>query len=379
MNLLNMRCSNLSLTGLTDRELLRIADWRLRNSSIRNCQSEIGNPQSKINNMELRTTFSIEPSVDKITYDDPVMFIGSCFASSMGSQLEMGHLPVMINPAGAVFNPVSVCNTIDIIISGKDFVEEDLHFHDGNWLSFYHYTDFSSDDPVKVLEKINSGSRKALAFIRNARFLFITFGTARVYKFKKTGLIVSNCHKIPSSQFEPELLTVKEIVSLWTIQLDKLFSHFPKLRIVFTISPVRHWKDGAHGNQVSKSALFLAVEELLNHPVKPQYFPAYELVMDDLRDYRFYNQDMLHPSTTAINYIWDAFSGCFLDNKTLSTWSEVVKITKACKHRFNVNSTTKIFQFAEGMLKNISMIESKFPAIDLSAERDYFLSLLKNR
>lgn len=327
--------------------------------------------------MELRTTFNIEPSRDKISYNDPVMFIGSCFASSIGSQMEMGRMQVMINPAGAVFNPVSVCNTIDTITSGKEFVQNDLYYHEGTYLSFYHYTDFSSDDPANVLEKINNKSKKALAFLKNAKFLFITLGTARIYRWKKTGLIVSNCHKIPSDHFEPELLTVNEIVTLWAKQLDRIHSLFPRLKVVFTISPVRHWKDGAHGNQVSKSVLFLAVEELLNHPVSPKYFPAYEMIMDDLRDYRFYNDDMLHPSTTAIKYIWDAFSGCFMENKTMNIWNEVVKITKACTHRLNAGSGFNINSFAERMLQQISDIEDKVPAIDLSHERNYFLKLLK--
>jgi hypothetical protein len=327
--------------------------------------------------MELRTTFNIEPSLDKITYNDPVLFIGSCFAASIGSRLEMGHLPIMINPAGTVFNPVSVCNTIETILSGKEFVLEDLYCHEGTYFSFSHYTDFSSDDPAKVLEKINKSSKEASIFLKNAKFLFLTFGTAGIYRFKKSGIIVSNCHKIPSVQFEPELLTVSAIVTLWTNLLDKLFSHFPKMRIVFTISPVRHLKDGAHGNQVSKSVLFLAVEELLNHSGKPQYFPAYELLMDDLRDYRYYSDDMLHPSTIAIDYLWDAFSRCYLENKTLNTWNEVVSISKARNHRFNVDSDIKISHFAEGMLRRISLIEHKVPSIDLSSERKYFLTLLK--
>ena len=327
--------------------------------------------------MELRTTFTIEPSQDKITYNDRVMFIGSCFASSIGSQMEMGHIPVMINPAGAVFNPVSVSNTLDTITEQREFLLEDLHFHDGIWLSFYHYTDFSSEDPAMVLEKINRKSKEAVDFLKNARFLFVTFGTARVYIWKETGLIVSNCHKIPSGQFETQMLTVDEIVTLWTEQLDKLQSLFPQLVVVFTISPVRHWKDGAHGNQVSKSVLFLAVEELLKHKIDPKYFPAYELVMDDLRDYRFYSEDMLHPSSSAINYIWEAFTGCYLDSKTIRTWNEVVKITKACNHRFNTDSDTKIKKFAERVLRQISEIKDKFPAIDLSREQNYFLKMRK--
>jgi hypothetical protein len=327
--------------------------------------------------MELRTTFQVEPSDDKITYNDQVMFIGSCFASSIGSQMEMGRIPVMINPAGTVFNPVSVCNTLDTITNEKQFLLEDLHFYDGTWLSFYHYTDFSSDDPSTVLEKINRKSKEAFDFLKQTRFLFVTLGTSRVYKLKKSDLIVSNCHKIPSEQFESKMLTVDEIVTLWTRQLDKLHLLFPHLHVVFTISPVRHWKDGAHGNQVSKSVLFVAVEELLKHDVSSGYFPAYELVMDDLRDYRFYKDDMLHPSTSAVNYIWEAFAGCYLDSNTISTWKEVVKITKAFNHRINTNSGSKRVNFAERVLKQISDIKIRVPNIDLSREEDYFLKMRK--
>jgi GSCFA family len=327
--------------------------------------------------MELRTTFSIEPSPDKITYHDPVMFIGSCFASSIGSQMGMGHMPVMINPAGAVFNPVSVCNTLDSITRGKEFIIDDLHFHDDNWLSFYHYTDFSSEDSSALLEKINRKSKEAFIFLKKCHFLFVTLGTAMVYKWKKSDLIVSNCHKIPADQFESKLLTVDDIVTLWTEQLNKLHFLFPQLQVVFTISPIRHWKNGAHGNQVSKSILFVAVDELLKHKTGPKYFPAYELVMDDLRDYRFYSDDMLHPSGFAINYIWEAFAGCYMDNKTINLWKEVVKITKACNHSFKTDSEIKKKYFAESILKQISDIKVKLPEIDLSMEQDYFLKMRK--
>jgi hypothetical protein len=327
--------------------------------------------------MQLRTTFNIDPSPDKITYNDKVMFIGSCFASSIGLQLETGRMPVMINPAGAVFNPVSVCNTLDTITSGNEISLDDLFNHEGTWLSFFHYTDFSADNPALVLERINNKSAIASEFLKNAKFLFVTFGTARVYKLKSSGQIVSNCHKVPARYFVNELLTVNEITDIWNMQLDRLNALFPKLKIVFTISPVRHWKDGAHGNQVSKSVLFLAVEELLKHRVAPQYFPAYELLMDDLRDYRFYNEDMLHPSPSAVGYIWEAFSGCYLDSKTMNLWNEVVKITKACNHRFNSDSVIKKVQFAERMIKQISVLESRNPLLNLSSEKFYFQSLLK--
>jgi hypothetical protein len=328
--------------------------------------------------MNLRTTFNIDPSPFRITYDDRVMFIGSCFASSIGGQMERGKMAVMVNPAGTVYNPVSVCNTLNSITAGKEFKKDDLYFHDGMWLSFCHYTDFSSEDPDKTIDKINNKLKEASLFLENSGFLFITLGTARIYKWKKTGLVVSNCHKIPASQFTSELLSVREIVELWTNQLDRLSDLYPNLRVIFTISPVRHLKDGAHGNQVSKSILFLAVEELLSHSSRPQYFPAYELLMDDLRDYRFYDDDMVHPSASAINYIWEAFSRCYLDEAAAKLWNEALKITKARSHRFNTDSISKKKDFARKMLYHISEIETRQPLIDFSEEKSYFLSLLKD-
>lgn len=329
-----------------------------------------------IEHLELRTRIDIESSPFKITYVDPVMFIGSCFATSIGSKMAAGRMPVLINPAGTVYNPVSIISTLKTLIPGREFEKNDLYCHNGTWVSFSHYTGFSSDDPEKVLVKINRESIKARDFISKAHFLFITFGTARVFRLKKTGEIVSNCHKMPAELFESELLTVDEIVNIWRRELTDLRLLYPELKIIFTISPVRHWKDGAHGNQVSKSVLFLAVEELL-HNEATQYFPAYELLMDDLRDYRFYNDDLLNPSPLAIDYIWKAFSESYMNNQTINTWKEAARITKAAGHRISTESVSAIGEFAERMLKQISELQSRVPSIDLSGEKKYFMDLLK--
>jgi hypothetical protein len=328
--------------------------------------------------MELRTTFSITPSERKIAYNDPVMFIGSCFATSVGSRLETGRMPVMINPAGTVYNPVSVCNTLNTITGRRKYDLSDLYRHEDTWVSFDHYTDFSSGSPDEILNKINSRSEEALKFLSGAGFLFVTFGTARVFKWIDSGKIVSNCHKIPAARFTHELLSVDDITALWNHQLDKLKSLFPDLKVVFTISPVRHWKDGAHGNQISKSVLFLAVEKLLEHPSKPAYFPAYELVMDDLRDYRFYDDDMLHLSTLAVDYIWDAFCDCYFDNTTTNLWQEVAKISKAVLHRIQTNNKVHIRKFAENSISRIDLITEKNPFVNLEKERKYFVGLLES-
>lgn len=326
--------------------------------------------------MELRTTFKIDPSDSKISYGTPVMFIGSCFAAAVGSRMRAGNMPVMINPAGTVYNPVSVHNTIKGFISPSNHSPDSLYRHGSLWISFDHYTDFSSDDPQKVLERISRREEEARLFISDARFLFVTFGTARVSRWKETGKIVSNCHKIPASNFSHELLTPDEIAGLWSGLLDNLKASFPELKVVFTISPIRHWKDGAHGNQVSKSVLFLAVEKLLRHPAAPVYFPAYELVMDDLRDYRFYGSDMLHLSDTAVDYIWEAFTRCYFDDTSGVLWHEVDCISKAVSHRIVTEDRNEIRNFAEGMLVKIGQIKSRFPSVSLDRETDYFRRLL---
>ncbi len=326
--------------------------------------------------MELRTTFKIDPSDSKITYRTPVMFIGSCFAAAVGSRMQSGNMPVMINPAGTVYNPVSVSNTINSFITPAKHDPGSLYRHGSLWISFDHYTDFSSDDPQKILDRISRREEEARLFLSDARFLFITFGTARVFRWKETGRIVSNCHKIPASYFSHELLTPDEIVSLWSGLLDNLKASFPELKVVFTISPVRHWKDGAHGNQVSKSVLFLAVERLLGHPSGPAYFPAYELVMDDLRDYRFYGADMHHLSDTAVDYIWEAFTRCYFDDSSGTLWHEVEGISRAVSHRILTDDRSEIRKFAEGMLEKIAQVKNRFPSVSLDRETDYFRGLL---
>jgi hypothetical protein len=326
--------------------------------------------------MDHRTTFSIPSSKNKISYNTPVMFIGSCFASEIGSKMAEGKMKVLINPSGMVYNPVSTANIIRIIIENRDFTEKDLYIYKGTKLSFYHYTDFESNNSSALLKKINSVTDQSNRFLKNAKFLFITFGTARVYRFIESGEIVSNCHKLPGDLFSAELLDKEEIVRNWTDIINLLQKFNKDLRIIFTISPVRHWKDGAHGNQVSKSLLFLSVEELMKNRVVEGYFPAYELLMDDLRDYRYYSDDMLHPSEMAIDYIWKAFSDCYITPETHNLWKDVQAISKARNHRILSESVSGKNEFAKNILKKISAIENKIPGINLADERSYFLAMI---
>jgi hypothetical protein len=329
--------------------------------------------------MDLRTTFHIDKSPCCISHADGVMFVGSCFASSVGSMMEKGKIPVMINPAGTVFNPASAATTLEHIISGKTFTFDDLNCHGDTWFSFSHYTDFSSDDPVVVLDKINRRNREASEFLKRTGFLFITFGTAWIYRLNNSGEIVSNCHKMPSGMFQRELMSVQQITDLWMKLLDTISYEYPSMKIIFTISPVRHFKDGAHGNQISKSILFLAVEALLGHRSAPFYFPAYEIMMDDLRDYRFYDDDMLHPSSAAVNYIWNLFSGCWLSPETSRIWEEASRITTGVKHRFNSGNKKGRLLFAGNMLSKIAGLENLIAGIDFSDEKKYFNTIIENQ
>jgi len=327
--------------------------------------------------MEFRTTFEIESSENKISHRDPVMLIGSCFALNIGEKLSEGKIPVMVNPSGTVYNPVSVVVALDSIMKEKIYTIDDLYCHKGTWLSFDHYTDFSADEPGKVIDAVNHRVKEAHSFLASASFLFITFGTARIYRFRKSGKIVSNCHKVPASEFERELLTVEDIADLWSTRLDNLDRLFPGKQVVFSVSPVRHIKDGAHANQVSKSTLFLAVEKLLEHRTSPRYFPAYELLMDDLRDYRYYADDMLHPSDAAIEYIWNAFVSSYFGNDTKELWKEISAVSRGMGHRFRSDSAVQREQFVRKMLSKIDAIAARVPYLSFSREKDYFSSLIQ--
>lgn len=325
--------------------------------------------------MDLRTTIKIEPSDFKISHDTAVAFIGSCFAAEIAGKMAEGKMSTMSNPFGTVYNPFSISNTLSVILGNRQFNKNDLYRHNDRYLSLLHYTGFSSDVPEKLLDRINSTTTFAHEFLGKAKYLFVTFGTARVYRLLETGMIVSNCHKLPGNLFTQELLDVGEITILWTKLLDELRAFNKEIKVIFTISPVRHLKDGAHGNQISKSVLFLAVEKLLSHPASGGYFPAYEIIMDDLRDYRFYDEDMLHPSSTAIDYIWRAFADCYLTTDAHSLWKEARRISKSINHRFMTDSIPARNEFADEMLRLISELGSKAPWIDFSKERSHFQEL----
>lgn len=283
--------------------------------------------------MKFFTEVDIPLSKHKPDYSGKIMFIGSCFAENMAIKMQNAGFNVDINPFGIVYNPLSVVTCIEELLNDNKYEAEDIFEYKGMYHSFSHHSRFSAPDIEACISQINTRMTYSSEFLQQADFLFITFGTSNVYRWKETGRIVSNCHKLPARMFDFQTLELSEITEKWEEILSRLHEKNPDLKIVFTVSPIRHWKDGAHENQLSKAKLLLGVDHLVKCFSNCSYFPSYEIMMDELRDYRYYAEDMLHPSDIAVNYIWEKFTGAFLDRSTLARMKEWTGIQQAINHK----------------------------------------------
>ncbi len=317
--------------------------------------------------MKFRTEIKIEASHFQINYEDPVGFIGSCFTENIGNRLKELHFLTDINPFGVVYNPLSVMRSLELLIQQKQYSSEDLEFRDEKYFSWDHHSDFSGTKKDIVLDRINQKLKTSSAFLKNAKFLFISLGTAWVYRLKKTGDIVCNCHKVPSKEFDRELLSIEKIGEDCENLITDLKKFNPELKIIFTISPVRHWKDGAHGNQISKSILQLAVKRIIDSCGEGcDYFPSYEIMIDDLRDYRFYADDLLHPNQQAIDYIWEKFSNRYFNDSTIYYINKIEKLVKASQHRFYDSESKSSAEFREKQAVKLKEIRKDLPFLNWS-------------
>ncbi len=325
--------------------------------------------------LKFQTVIEIPKFVWETGYSKKNIFMGSCFTENVGNKMAVLKYSVDINPFGILYNPVSVANGIDILLNKKEFTADDLIQHDGLWHSFYHHGKFSSADKNKTLRTINNRIRTSAEYLKNANFLFITFGTAWVYKYKSTGEMVSNCHKIPAKEFKRVRLSVNETVEIYQKLLVDIKKINPELVVVFTVSPIRHWKDGAVENQRSKSTLLLAIDEIIKASnTNCTYFPSYEIVMDELRDYRFYTDDMIHISEVAIQHIWEKFEVALISDESREISKEVQKIVAAANHR-PFNKFTKEHQsFLKKQLLKLKHLEQKYPFVNLGDEKQKFVN-----
>jgi lysophospholipase L1-like esterase len=307
-------------------------------------------------------------------YEKQHIFIGSCFTENVGNRMAALKYSVDVNPFGILYNPVSVAHALEFLLQKKHFEKTDLIKHDGLWHSFYHHSRFSSADASEALKKINARIKSSSQILNTADFLFITFGTAWVYKYLPTQQTVSNCHKIPAKKFSRFRLTADEIASRFTKIIKKIREVNPGLKFIFTVSPIRHWKDGAVENQRSKATLLLSVDQILKNFNEENcgYFPAYEIVMDELRDYRFYSEDMIHLSEAAVKHIYEKFQIAMIDDKSRKTSEEIQKITNAVNHKPFNKFTKENLTFMKHGLKKTQLVQKEKPYIDLSSELRYF-------
>ena len=310
-----------------------------------------------------RTIINPQPSPNKIGYQTPVLFMGSCFTENIGIKMAELKFPVIVNPFGVMYNPVSVQKGMEILIDQKKFEKSDLGFYNDLWFSFYHDTEFSDIDQSKCLHKINLSIEDASKHLRKAKFLFIAFGTSWIYNYLQTETIVSNCHKIPAKEFERKRLDAADIFVEWANLLNRLNELNKELKIIFTVSPVRHWKDGAIENQLSKATLILAIHQLKAKFKNVEYFPAYEIMMDDLRDYRFYAEDMVHPSDMAVQYIWQKFTEMYFDRESQAYFQEVKQLNNDMNHRPFFPASEEFEAFTSNLNKRKATLIHKYPLL----------------
>lgn len=307
--------------------------------------------------MELMTHIDIPQSSWKIRSDAKMLLLGSCFADEVGMKMERGGMNVMVNPFGTLYNPASIAASLLRSISESDYDRSSAELlrneQDGLWHSWMHHSTFSSSDKDELISRMNITMHRVADWLREADALIITLGTAIIYRLKDSGRLVANCHKMPDTLFARECMSAYDIADQWQMLLQLLSTINPKLKVIFTISPIRHKRDGYHANQISKGVLLSAVEALaptmsltgkrndaidkgcgkVSDQMMCSYFPSYEIMMDELRDYRFYADDMIHPSEKAVEYIWQRFQDTYFDNKTKDAVAKAAKEWARRQHR----------------------------------------------
>lgn len=319
--------------------------------------------------MNLITPVELPAQIPGITHAQRLLLLGSCFAENIGALLTGNNFRTDVNPFGILYNPLSISTALRQIIAGRTYTEGDLFFFRECWHSPMHHGSFSSASPSETLQRINTRLQEAHNLLEQTDWLLLTFGTAYVYEQHDTGSIVANCHKLPEKQFTRRRLTVEEIVTDYTSLLCGLRARCPRLKVLFTVSPIRHVRDGLHANQLSKATLLLAIDRLQEaFPEAVFYFPSYEIVLDELRDYRFYADDMLHPSPLAVHYLWERFGTVFFSQETKIIMHECEDLRKALAHKPFHPGSEAHNRFLGQIVLKIEQLKGKYPYLDLPNE-----------
>lgn len=308
-----------------------------------------------------------EAKYPEFSHNAPVSLIGSCFSTNIAEKLKEYRFQHISNPFGVTYNPISIADQIQRLINKDLFVKNDLFQRNDRWNSFELHGSHLNHNAKELLTTVNHDLKNCSLLLKKSSHFFMTFGTAWVYELKESGRIVNNCHKIPSEKFSKRILSVNEIVSVYQDLIGKLTAWNPKLIPVFTISPVRHLKDGFEENSLSKSLLRLAVNELVQ-TTNAIYFPSFEITMDDLRDYRFYKDDLVHPNDTAINYIWGKLCDAFLNSESKKFLLEIEAVNNALNHKaFDANSADHQ-AFILRTIDKLKVLEKSIPNISYKEE-----------
>ena len=321
--------------------------------------------------MNFHLEFTPKPFDLKISHRHQLFLAGSCFTEQIGSKLSWHKFRTIDNPHGILFNPVSIAQAIHTNIINKDYKAEDLFYHHELWGSWDHHTRFSSPEQKNSLELINASQQKAHHFLKEANWLLLTLGSAFVYELEDKR-VVANCHKVPADKFNKRLLKEAEVIDVLQHMIKELQQFNPALNIIFTISPVRHLRDGFVENNRSKATLISAVHQLTENNSGVFYFPAYELVIDDLRDYRFYAEDMVHPNYAATQYVWEKFISACIDEDSRKLMKEIAVINAARSHKPFHPSSQQHQKFLLNNLEKARQLQLDYPYIDLADEISYF-------
>jgi hypothetical protein len=308
----------------------------------------------------------------RISHKDSLLLMGSCFTSNVGRELENLKFDVCHNPTGILFDPFSVVTHLRDALEYREYNTCDLTLRDEVWHSMNHHTDFSSTNSDAVTAKINRAVKQTGDMIRKASVLFLTLGSAYYYRLAENGSRVANCHRFPAGTFTKDLAGIDEITAELSDVIHAIRKVNPNIRFVFTVSPVRHIREGAVNNNRSKARLLESVHQLCGQLPSAHYFPAYELVIDVLRDYRFYDVDLVHPNYSATTFVFEKFKECFFTEETKEFAKEISEVMAAFRHRPNFPDTTAHQRFLHVQLEKIERLKALLPDTDWSMQETYF-------
>ncbi len=322
--------------------------------------------------MQFRTEVKPPPCPFSLEHASPLFSIGSCFSEHIAERLKSYRFQVLENPFGVLYNPHSIMRVLQQVQKQQRFGKSDLVFHDGEWHSFDHHSAFSSHDADAVLNAVNNRIGETHRWLCKTNVCLITYGTAYVYFHKERGQVVANCHKIPQEAFERSRLTPAEVREVLQQTLDILKRFNPDMKTIVTVSPIRHLKDGAVGNQRSKAALILGIAETVASRDDVYYFPSYEIMMDDLRDYRFYDTSLNHPSAMAVDYIWKTFTETCLSEAATEAVREIEKLNNARSHQVRNPQSPAHQTFLKQTLAYLDYLSDKYRYVDFRNDYQYF-------